>query len=96
VALNVTGTYFSDDVVGGAYATLRHYEDWVVRELEERLQYRREFTVKTHRALFHARVGARVQITVNSEQITEGVISAFHWRYRKNEAFVAAFKIKEQ
>jgi len=96
VALNVSGTYFSDYVVGGAYATLRHYEDWVVRELEERLQRRREFTIKTHKALFHARVGAKVQITVNSEQITEGVILAFHLRYRKNAAFVAAFKIKEQ
>jgi hypothetical protein len=25
-----------------------------------------------------------------------GEISAFHWRYRKNEAFVASFKIIEQ
>ena len=96
VALNFGGTYFSDDIVGGNYGTLRHYEDWVVRELEERLQKRREFTVKTHRALFHARIGAKVQITVNSEQITEGIISAFHWQYRRNRAFVAAFKIREQ
>jgi len=96
VALNVGGTYFSDDIVGGNYGTLRHYEDWVSRELEERLQHRREFVVKTHRAVFHARVGANVQITANSEQITEGVISAFHWRYRKDKAFVAAFKVNEQ
>jgi hypothetical protein len=95
VALNVGGTYFSDDVVGGNCGTLRHYEDWVIRELEERLQHRREFTIKTHRAVFHARVGANVQITANSEQIT-GIISAFHWRYRRDKAFVAAFKIREQ
>jgi len=83
-------------VVGGAYATLRHYEDWVIRELQERLQHRREFTIKTHRALFHARVGAKVQITVNREQITEGVISAFHLRYQRDKAFVASFKIREE
>jgi len=100
VALNVGGIYFSDDVVGGNYGTLRHYEDWVVRELEERLQKRREFTVKTHRAVFHARVGAKVQLAVRSEQgaveETSGKITAFHWRYRRDEAFVAAFKIREQ
>jgi hypothetical protein len=95
VALNVGGTYFSDDVVGGNYGTLRHYEDWVVRELEERLQKRREFTVKTYRALFHARIGANVQIKTKNEE-TAGIISAFHWQYQKNKAFVAAFKIKEQ
>jgi hypothetical protein len=41
-----------DDIYGK-----QHYEDWVVRELEERLNNGREFTVKTHRGLFHARVG---------------------------------------
>jgi len=100
VALNVGGTYFSDDVVGGDCGTLRHYEDWVTRELEERLQHRREFTVKTHRAVFHARIGANVQLAVRSEQgaveETSGVISAFHWRYRRDKAFVAAFKINEE
>jgi len=95
VALNVGGTYFSDDIVGGNYGTLRHYEDWVIRELEERLQHRREFLVKTHRALFHARVGAKVKLGMRNEEL-EGIISAFHWRYRKNEAFVAAFKISEK
>jgi len=97
VALNVSGAYYSDDLVGGNFGTLRHYEDWVVRELEERLQRRREFTIKTHRAVFHARVGAKVKLTINNEQLTtEGIISAFHWRYRRNKAFVAAFKIREQ
>jgi len=102
VALHVSGVYFSDYIIGGQLGTLRHYEDWVVRELQERLQHRREFTVKTHRALFHARIGAKVQIQItnNREQITkeemEGVISAFHFRFRKNKAFVAAFKIIEE
>jgi hypothetical protein len=59
VALNVTGSYFSEYVIVRGNVTLAHYEDWVVRELAERLQERREFTVKTHRALFNARVGRR-------------------------------------
>jgi len=100
VALNVGGTYFSDDIVGGNYGTLRHYEDWVIRELRERLQHRRELIVKTHRAVFHARVGANVQIAISNEQGTKeetsGKITAFHWRYRKDKAFVAAFKIIEE
>ena len=57
VALNVTGSYFSEYEING----LPQYEDWVIRELAERIQNRREFTVKTHRGLFNARVGARVQ-----------------------------------
>jgi hypothetical protein len=91
VALNVTGSYFSEYEIDG----IPHYEDWVVRELSERLQNRREFTVKTHRAVFHARVGARIQITTNREQVI-GVINAFAFRYKRDKAFVATFKINEQ
>jgi hypothetical protein len=91
VALNVTGSYFSEYQINSK----PHYEDWVSRELEERLQNKREFTVKTHRALFNARVGAKVKITTNREQVT-GVINAFSLRYRKNAAFVATFKIREE
>ena len=94
VALNVTGSYYSDYEIQRGNVKVAQYEDWVIRELEERLQHRREFIVKTHRAVFNARVGANIQITANSEQIT-GIISAFHWRYRKNAAFVASFKITE-
>jgi hypothetical protein len=94
-ALNVTGSYFSDFGIVRGNVTIAHYEDWVVRELAERLQNRREFTVKTHRALFNARVGAKVQITTNSEQVT-GVINAFSLRYRKNKSFIASFKIREE
>jgi hypothetical protein len=90
VALNVTGAYFSEYEVNGH----PHYEDWVVRELAERLQRRREFTVKTHRALFHARVGAKVKVTVNSEQL-KGTINAFSLCYKRDSAFVAAFRITE-
>jgi hypothetical protein len=53
-ALNVSGSYFSEYEIGGK----PHYEDWVSRELAERIQDRREFTVKTHRGLFNARAGA--------------------------------------
>jgi hypothetical protein len=95
VALNVSGSYFSEYPITRGNITIAHYEDWVIRELEERLQNRREFTVKTHRGLFNARVGAKVQLTMNNEQLT-GVINAFSFRYRKEKAFVASFKIGEQ
>ena len=95
VALNVTGSYFSEYQIQRGNITIAQYEDWVMRELEERLQNRREFTVKTHRALFHARVGAKVRIAMRDEEL-EGVINAFSFRYRKEKAFIAAFKIAEQ
>jgi hypothetical protein len=59
------------------------------------LQNRREFTVKTHRALFNARVGAKVKIAVRNDEL-EGVINAFSLRYRKDKAFIATFRIREQ
>jgi hypothetical protein len=68
VALNVSGSYFSEYQIYRNGLPLMHYEDWVIRKLEERLQNRREFTVKTHRGLFNARVGAKVQLTINNEQ----------------------------
>jgi hypothetical protein len=91
VALNVTGSYFSEYEIDGK----PQYEDWVIRELAERIQNKREFTVKTHRALFHARVGAKVKVATSQEQVA-GKITALSLRYRKNEAFVAAFKIREE
>jgi hypothetical protein len=90
-ALNVTGSYFSDYEIDGK----PHYEDWVSRELAERIQDRREFTVKTHRGLFNARVGARVKVEVRSEKL-EGKITAFTFRYRKDEAFQSTFHITEE
>jgi hypothetical protein len=56
---------------------------------------RREFTVKTHRGLFNARVGAKVRILTRKEQL-QGTINAFTFRYRKHEAFQSSFKITEE
>jgi hypothetical protein len=95
VALNVTGSYFSEYPIQKGNLPIAQYEDWVMRELEEHLQNGREFTVKTHRALFHARVGANVKIAVRNEEM-EGIIKAFSFRYKKDKAFIAAFKIKER
>jgi len=89
-ALNVTGSYFSEYEVYGK----PHYEDWIDRELAERVQKKREFTVKTHRALFNARVGAKVKIKMKSEELA-GTINAFSFRYKRDRAFIAAFKITE-
>ena len=89
-ALNITGSYFSEYLINGK----PHYEDWVGRELADRIQNRREFTVKTHRGLFNARVGAKVQILTKSE-LLRGTINAFAFRYRKNEAFHSSFRITE-
>jgi hypothetical protein len=91
-ALNVTGSYFSDYEINGESGTLPHYEDWVMRELQERIQNKREFTVKTHRGLFHARVGAKARILTQRE-LLQGTINAFTFRYRKHEAFVSIFRI---
>jgi hypothetical protein len=55
---------------------------------------RREFTVKTHRGLFNARIGAKVRILTQKESL-RGTINAFTFRYRKDEAFVSSFKITE-
>jgi hypothetical protein len=89
-ALNVTGSYFSDYGIDGK----PQYEDWVSKELTERIQNRREFTVKTHRGLFNARIGAKVRILIQKESLW-GTINAFTFRYRKDEAFVSSFKITE-
>jgi hypothetical protein len=89
-ALNVTGSYFSDYEIDGK----PHYEDWVMRELAERIQDRREFTVKTHRGLFNARIGAKVRILTKRE-LLQGTINAFTFRYRKDEAFQSSFYITE-
>jgi hypothetical protein len=89
-ALNVTGAYFSDYEINGK----RQYEDWTSRELAERTRDRREFTVKTHRGLFHARVGAKTRILTKTA-LLHGTINAFMFRYRKDEAFQSVFYILE-
>jgi hypothetical protein len=90
VALNVTGPYFSEYEINGK----PQYEDWVCRELSERLHNGREFSVKTHRALFHARVGAKVKIHIKNGEMA-GTINAFAFRYKRDKAFVASFRITE-
>ena len=89
-ALNVSGSYFSEYEIDGK----PQYEDWVIRELAERIQNKREFTVKTHRGLFNARVGAKVRILTQRE-LLQGTINAFTFRYRKDEAFQSTFYITE-
>jgi hypothetical protein len=89
-ALNVTGSYFSEYEINGK----PQYEDWVSRELAERIQDKREFTVKTHRGLFNARIGAKVRI-LTARELLQGIINAFTFRYRKNEAFQSTFYITE-
>ena len=88
--LNVTGAYFSDYDVGGR----PHYVDWVGRELAERARHRREFTVRTHRGLFNARVGAGVGISLRGEKLS-GTIGAFSFRYGRDAAFASTFRIIE-
>jgi hypothetical protein len=90
-ALNVTGSYFSEYEIDGK----PQYEDWVSRELAERVQNKREFTGKTHRGLFNARVGANVRILTQRE-LLQGTVNAFTFRYRKDEAFQSTFKISEE
>jgi hypothetical protein len=90
-SLNVTGSYFSEYEIDGK----PQYEDWVGRELAERIQNKREFTVKTHRGLFNARIGAKVRILTKKE-LLRGIINAFTFRYRKHEAFQASFHITEE
>jgi hypothetical protein len=94
-ALNVTGSYFSEYEIQRGNIAVAQYEDWVIRELAERLQNKREFAVKTHRALFNARVGAKVKIKMKKEELA-GTINAFSFRYRKDKAFVASFRVTEE
>jgi hypothetical protein len=91
VAVNVTNSYFSDYEIDGK----KQYEDWVQRELADRIQRKKEITVKTHKALFHARVGANVKIILKNEEIT-GEINSFSLRYRRDHAFITTFKLSEE
>jgi hypothetical protein len=97
-ALNVTGSYFSEDKVPDKLSDtllgIPQYEDWVKRELAERIQNRREFTVKTHQSLFNARVGAKVKIKTRNEEAA-GTVNALSFRYKRNEAFIATLRITE-
>jgi hypothetical protein len=90
-ALNVTGAYFSEDDIDGR----PQYEDWAMRELAERLQARREITIRTHRGVFHGRVGARVKIETAKETVT-GTVNALSLRHKRDAAFQATFRITDE
>jgi hypothetical protein len=90
VALNVTGSYFSEDLVGGK----PQYEDWTMRELSARLNPKREITVKTQRGVFHGRVGAAVRIATQDETMI-GTVTGFSFRCRKERAFEASYSVIE-
>jgi hypothetical protein len=94
-ALNVSGSYFSEDDFNGKPGTkVPMYEDWVGRELAERLTPKREITVKTHRGVFHGRVGATVTIKTKGETM-RGTLNALSLRYRREAVFEAIFKLTE-
>jgi hypothetical protein len=87
-ALNVSGSYFSSDGVNGK----KQYEDWAGRELGERLSAGNEITVKTHRAVFHARAGAAVSVNTKQKNYS-GIVTALAFHYKRGEAFSATVKI---
>ncbi|MDR1862884.1 MAG: hypothetical protein LBQ67_03080 [Treponema sp.] len=89
-ALNVSGSYFSEDDFNGRPM----YEDWVGRELTEMLTPKREITIKTHRGVFHGRVGATVRVKTKGETV-RGIITALSLRYRREAAFEATYKLME-
>jgi hypothetical protein len=88
-SMNVTGTYFSDSEIDGK----PQYEDWVARELSDRLIRKHELTIKTHRAVFHARIGATVQVNTVTKNYT-GVVNTLTYHYKKGAAFTATFKLE--
>jgi hypothetical protein len=88
-ALNMGGSYFSSDNVGGK----PQYADWVSRELAARLNHAKEVTIKTHRAVFHARAGAAVNV-VTQQKNYSGVINALAFHYKKNTAFKATIRMR--
>jgi len=90
IALNITGTYFSEYEIDGK----PHYEDWCYRELAERVQRKREFTIKSHKPFFNSRVGAKVKINLKNEQLI-GVINALSFRYKRDRAFITTIRLKE-
>jgi hypothetical protein len=89
-ALNVTGSYFSEYEIDSK----PHYEDWVIRELADRIEKKLEITLKTHKAVFNSRVGAKIKIVLSDKNFA-GTINALSFRYRRDKAFIASFKITE-
>jgi hypothetical protein len=88
-ALNMGGSYFSSDDVNGK----PQYADWVSRELAARLNHKKEVTIKTHRAVFHARVGASVSVGTKQKDYS-GVVNALSFHYRRGAAFSAVLRFE--
>jgi hypothetical protein len=89
-ATNVTGKYFSDDTV--LASEMKHYEHWVAAELAERVKPRTEIVIETHRAFFHARVGAKIRIKTR-ENDRAGIVGKVGMHYRKDKAFWMTIRI---
>jgi hypothetical protein len=67
----------------------------VSRELTERLKTPKEITIKTHLAVFHARIGAAVKIVTNEKTYT-GIINDLAFHYKKGTAFKVALRASVQ
>jgi hypothetical protein len=90
-ALNVTGGYFSSDLINGE----PHYADWVKRELSARLARKKEYTIKTNKAFVNARVGAKIKLVTKEHNVT-GRIHSLKMRYKKEAAFVEILKFSNE
>jgi hypothetical protein len=90
-ALNTGGSYFSSDDVNGK----PQYADWVSRELAARLNHAKEVTIKTHRAVFHARAGASVNVVTNQKNYS-GVVNALAFHFKRRKAFKATITVNSE
>jgi hypothetical protein len=92
--LNATGKYFSDTL----YDEKPQYSLWTERTLDRLSKFRRRYLAKTNRGIFHARVGAKVELS--ETKLSSGIsvtcrIEELFLRYRKNESFVTRLGMVE-
>ncbi|MCR4940691.1 MAG: hypothetical protein K5930_11400 [Treponemataceae bacterium] len=83
---NITNKYMSDTETEG----IPFYEKWAGDTLEEMSRMRRGLSVRTNRALFHARAGALMEIDLSDVcgiRVEKGEITSLVLRYRKDAAF---------
>lgn len=93
VALNVSTPYLSETEREGV-----PYYEWYANHLLEKLtRARKGFFLKTHRALFQARVGAAVAVNLANGLVSERAeIVEMELRYAAREPFVATFFLEEE
>jgi hypothetical protein len=91
LAINVSGKYFSDVVLGSGR---KQYEDWAERELAERLRPRRRITLETHRANTNVLCGELTEVKTKDKYF-RGVVTGTALHYRKLEALRQRIKIEE-